>query len=54
LIQIQAVGLGAVIVLFAVALFVIFLLASVVRIVNEYERGVIFRLRVASPIARSA
>ena len=54
LIQIQAVGLGAVVVLFAVALFVIFLLASVVRIVNEYERGVIFRLCVASPMTRSA
>src|ERR687886_1496355 len=44
LIQIQAVGIGAVVVLFAVALFVIFLLASAVPIVNEYERGVIFRL----------
>jgi len=45
LVLIQAVGLGgAVIVLFVVVLFVIFLLASAVRIVNEYERGVIFRL----------
>src|SRR5215210_3266351 len=41
---VQTVGIGAVVVLFAVALFVIFLLASAVRIVNEYERGVIFRL----------
>jgi regulator of protease activity HflC (stomatin/prohibitin superfamily) len=41
---VQAVGFGAVIVLFAAALFVIFLLASAVRIVKEYERGVIFRL----------
>jgi regulator of protease activity HflC (stomatin/prohibitin superfamily) len=32
------------IVAFAVLLFVIFLLGSAVRIVNEYERGVIFRL----------
>jgi regulator of protease activity HflC (stomatin/prohibitin superfamily) len=32
------------VVAFAVVLFVIFLLASAVRIVNEYERGVIFRL----------
>ena len=44
LIQMQAVGIGAIVVLLAVALFVIFLLASAVRIVNEYERGVIFRL----------
>ena len=33
-----------VVVVFAVALFVIFLLGSTVRIVKEYERGVIFRL----------
>jgi regulator of protease activity HflC (stomatin/prohibitin superfamily) len=33
-----------VIVAFAVVLFVVFLVASAVRIVNEYERGVIFRL----------
>jgi len=32
------------VVVFAVALFVIFLVASAVRIVKEYERGVIFRL----------
>src|SRR5947199_10834303 len=41
---VQAAGIGAIVVLIAVALFVIFLLASAVRIVNEYERGVIFRL----------
>ena len=41
---IQAAGLGAVIVLFAALLFIIFILASAVRIVKEYERGVIFRL----------
>jgi regulator of protease activity HflC (stomatin/prohibitin superfamily) len=40
----QAAGFGLLIVAFAVLLFVIFLLASAVRIVNEYERGVIFRL----------
>jgi regulator of protease activity HflC (stomatin/prohibitin superfamily) len=39
-----------VIVVFAALLFVIFLLASAVRIVNEYERGVIFSLgRVRGP-----
>ncbi|MCA1738655.1 MAG: slipin family protein, partial [Actinobacteria bacterium] len=32
------------VVVFAVVLFVIFLLGSAVRIVKEYERGVIFRL----------
>ena len=37
-------GFGLVVVAFAVVLFVIFLVASAVRIVNEYERGVIFRL----------
>ena len=40
----QAAGLGAVVVLFAVVLFVLFVLASAVRIVKEYERGVVFRL----------
>src|SRR5918912_761183 len=44
LIQIQAVGLGVIVVLFAAALFILFILASAVRIVKEYERGVIFRL----------
>jgi regulator of protease activity HflC (stomatin/prohibitin superfamily) len=41
---IQAAGFGFLIVAFVVVLFVIFLAASSVRIVNEYERGVIFRL----------
>ena len=41
---IQAAGLGPIIVLFAAVVFVLFILASAVRIVNEYERGVIFRL----------
>src|SRR5215208_5308668 len=47
LILIQTIGVGAVVVLvaaFAAVLFVIFLLTSAVRIVKEYERGVIFRL----------
>jgi regulator of protease activity HflC (stomatin/prohibitin superfamily) len=37
-------GFGLLVVAFAVVVFVVFLLASAVRIVNEYERGVIFRL----------
>src|SRR5215211_2379497 len=41
---IQVAGIGSIIVLFAAVLFVIFILGSAVRIVNEYERGVIFRL----------
>jgi regulator of protease activity HflC (stomatin/prohibitin superfamily) len=41
---IQVAGFGLVVVAFVVLLVVIFLLASAVRIVNEYERGVIFRL----------
>src|SRR5918998_86412 len=44
LVLIQAVGFGLIVVLFVVGLFVLFVLASAVRIVNEYERGVIFRL----------
>src|ERR671933_2460121 len=47
---VQTAGFGLVIVVFAALLFVIFLLASAVRIVNEYERGVIFSLgRVRGP-----
>jgi len=47
---VQVAGFGLVIVAFAVLLFVIFLVASAVRIVNEYERGVIFRLgRIQGP-----
>jgi regulator of protease activity HflC (stomatin/prohibitin superfamily) len=46
----QAVGFGSLIVAFVVVLIVIFVLASAVRIVNEYERGVIFSLgRVRGP-----
>jgi regulator of protease activity HflC (stomatin/prohibitin superfamily) len=41
---IQVAGFGFLIVAVAVLLFVIFLVGSAVRIVNEYERGVIFRL----------
>ncbi len=40
----QVAGFGLLVVVFAVVLFVIFLVGSAVRIVNEYERGVIFRL----------
>jgi regulator of protease activity HflC (stomatin/prohibitin superfamily) len=39
-----AIGLGVIIVLFAAVLFFIFVLASAVRIVQEYQRGVVFRL----------
>ena len=47
---IQVAGIGGFVVLVAVALFVIFLVASAVRIVNEYERGVVFSLgRVRGP-----
>src|ERR671933_485017 len=44
LIQIQAVGLVVIVVLFMAEVLVLFILASAVRIVKEYERGVIFRL----------
>ena len=44
LVLIQAAGIGFIVVLFAAVLFVIFLLGSAVRILKEYERGVIFRL----------
>ena len=40
----QAAGIGFIVVLFAAVLFVVFILASAVRILKEYERGVIFRL----------
>jgi regulator of protease activity HflC (stomatin/prohibitin superfamily) len=39
----QAAGFGAFVVLIAVLLFIVFVLASAVRIVQEYERGVVFR-----------
>src|ERR671917_74129 len=41
---IQVASFGFLIVAVAAVLFVMFLVASAVRIVNEYERGVIFRL----------
>jgi regulator of protease activity HflC (stomatin/prohibitin superfamily) len=44
LVLIQAAGIGVIVVLFAVVLFVVYILASAVRILKEYERGVIFRL----------
>jgi regulator of protease activity HflC (stomatin/prohibitin superfamily) len=40
----QAAGIVPFIVLFGAVLFVIFLLGSAVRILKEYERGVVFRL----------
>jgi len=47
---IQAFGLGSLVVLVVVVLLVIFIVASAVRIVNEYERGVIFSLgRITGP-----
>src|SRR5215210_1106386 len=44
LVLIQAAGIGVIVVLFAAVLFVVFILANAVRILKEYERGVIFRL----------
>jgi regulator of protease activity HflC (stomatin/prohibitin superfamily) len=41
---VQVAGIGALVVLVAVVLFVVFILASAIRILKEYERGVIFRL----------
>src|SRR3954469_1928396 len=47
---VQAVGFGSLVVLVVVVLLVIFIVASAVRIVNEYERGVIFSLgRITGP-----
>ena len=40
----QAAGIGFIVVLIAAVLFVVFILANAVRILKEYERGVIFRL----------
>src|ERR671920_1923912 len=40
----QAAGVAFIVVLFAAVLFVVFILASAIRILREYERGVIFRL----------
>jgi regulator of protease activity HflC (stomatin/prohibitin superfamily) len=44
LLQVPGIGIVVTVVVLAAVLFVIFLLGSAVRIVNEYERGVIFRL----------
>jgi regulator of protease activity HflC (stomatin/prohibitin superfamily) len=44
LVLIQAAGIGVIVVLFAAVLFVVFILASAVRILKEYERGVVFRV----------
>ena len=40
----QVAGFAGLVVLIVVALVILFILASAVRIVNEYERGVVFRL----------
>ncbi len=47
-----AIGFGAIIVLFAAVLFLIFILASAVRIVQEYQRGVVFRLGRVQEVAK--
>ena len=48
--MIQIGGFGGLVVVVAAVLVVVFIVASAVRIVNEYERGVIFRLgRVQGP-----
>ncbi|MDQ3999951.1 MAG: slipin family protein, partial [Actinomycetota bacterium] len=44
LIQVPGIGIGIGVVVIALILLVIFILASAIRIVKEYERGVIFRL----------
>jgi len=47
---IQIGGFGGLVIVIAAVLVVVFIVASAVRIVNEYERGVIFRLgRVQGP-----
>ena len=42
--SVQVAGFAGLVVLVVVALVVLFVLASAIRIVNEYERGVVFRL----------
>ena len=42
--MVQVAGFAGLVVLVVVALVVLFVLASAIRIVNEYERGVVFRL----------
>jgi regulator of protease activity HflC (stomatin/prohibitin superfamily) len=44
LLQVPGIGIAVTVVVLAAVLFVLFLLGSAVRIVQEYERGVIFRL----------
>jgi regulator of protease activity HflC (stomatin/prohibitin superfamily) len=44
LLQVPGIGIAVTVVVLAAVLFVLFLVSSAVRIVNEYERGVIFRL----------
>jgi regulator of protease activity HflC (stomatin/prohibitin superfamily) len=41
---VQVAGFAGLVVLIVVALVVLFVLASAIRVVNEYERGVVFRL----------
>jgi len=41
---VQVAGFAGLVVLVVVALVVLFVLASAIRVVNEYERGVVFRL----------
>ena len=41
---VQVAGFAGLVVLAVVALVVLFVLASAIRVVNEYERGVVFRL----------
>jgi regulator of protease activity HflC (stomatin/prohibitin superfamily) len=41
---VQVAGFAGLVILIVVALVILFILASAVRIVNEYERGVVFRL----------
>ena len=42
--MVQVAGFAGLVVLVVVALVVLFVLASAIRVVNEYERGVVFRL----------
>src|SRR5215210_2905021 len=44
LLQVPGFGIAVTVVVLAAALFLIYILANAVRIVQEYERGVIFRL----------
>ena len=44
LLQVPGIGIGVTVVVLAAILFLVIILANAVRIVQEYERGVIFRL----------